>query len=73
MIEGLVHISDISGDYFNYDEKSMSLVGQKSKKRYRIGDEVKVVVKSASKEEAFIDFEIKEEKNENEEKVEEVG
>ena len=73
MIEGLVHISDISGDYFNYDEKSMSLIGQKSKKRYRIGDEVKVVVKSASKEEAFIDFEIKEEKNENEEKAEKVG
>ena len=36
----------------------MSLVGQRSKKRYRIGDTVKVKVKSASKEEAFIDFEI---------------
>lgn len=57
-IEGLVHISEVPGDYYNYDESTMSLVGQRHKKRYRIGDEVKIVVKSASKEEAFIDFEI---------------
>ena len=61
MIEGLVHISDIKGDYYNYDERSMSLVGQKHKKRYKIGDEVHVICKSASKEESFIDFEIKDE------------
>lgn len=64
MIEGLVHISDISGDYYNYDERTMSLIGQKSKKRYRIGDEITVVVKSASKEESFIDFEVKKESSE---------
>ncbi len=79
MIEGLVHISDISGDYYNYDERTMSLIGQKSKKRYRIGDEIKVVVKSASKEESFIDFEIKKESSEEdggkeeEKKTEEMG
>ncbi len=61
MIEGLVHISDMSGDYYNYDEKTMSLIGQKTKKRYRIGQEVKVICKSASKDESFIDFEIKKE------------
>ena len=58
MIEGLVHISDIKGDYYNYDENTMSLVGQRHKKRYRIGDEVTVICVSASKEESFIDFEI---------------
>lgn len=67
MIEGLVHISDIPGDYYNYDERTMSLIGQRSKRRYRIGDEVKVIVKSASKEESFIDFEIKEESSEKDE------
>lgn len=72
MIEGLVHISDISGDYYNYDERTMSLIGQKTKKRYRIGDEVTVICKSASKEEASIDFEIKNQNNtvENEEEKE---
>lgn len=75
MIEGLVHISDISGDYYNYDEKTMSLVGQKTKKRYKLGEEVTVICKSASKEEAFIDFEIKKESSDDNEEVEtkEVG
>ena len=67
MIEGLVHISDMSGDYYNYDEATMSLVGQKNKKRYKLGDMVKVICKSASKEESFIDFEIKIQDNEEDE------
>ena len=70
MIEGLVHISDIEGDYYNFDETTMSLVGQKHKKRYRIGDEVTVIVKSASKEESFIDFVLKKEEDKNEEEKE---
>ena len=70
MIEGLVHISDIKGDYYNYDERSMSLVGQKHKKRYKIGDEVNVICKSASKEESFIDFEIKDESSDKDERAE---
>ena len=70
-IEGLVHISDIKGDYYNYDERTMSLVGQKHKRRYRIGDEVKVRLVSASKEECFIDFEIINEKEDQEEKEDE--
>ena len=66
MIEGLVHINDIEGDYYNYNEKSMSLVGQRTKKIYKIGDEINIVVKSASKEDAYIDFEIKQGNQENE-------
>lgn len=66
MIEGLVHITDIPGDYYNYDEKTMSLVGQRTKIRYKIGDEVTVICKSASKEESFIDFEIKKENKKDE-------
>ncbi len=65
MIEGLVHISDLEGDYYLYDENTLSLVGQKTKKRFRIGQEVKVIVKSASKEESFIDFVIKEESSDS--------
>ncbi len=71
MIEGLIHITDIPGDYYNYDERTMSLIGQRTKKRYRIGDEVTVICKSASKEESFIDFEIKKEKVEDEQGSEE--
>ena len=71
MIEGLVHINDIPGDYYNYNEKTMSLIGQKTKKKYQIGNEVTVIVKSASKEDSYIDFEIKEEKTDENEKKKE--
>ena len=67
MIEGLVHINDIKGDYYIYDEKTMSLIGQKKKRRFRIGDEVKVKLVSASKEESFIDFELVENSESKEE------
>ncbi len=75
MIEGLVHINDIKGDYYNYDEKSMSLVGQKTKTRYKIGDEITVVCKRASKDESFIDFEIKKESSvvDEEKEIKKVG
>jgi ribonuclease R len=43
-IEGLVHISDLSDDYYIYDEKHLSLIGERSKKIYRLGDEVKIKV-----------------------------
>ena len=69
MIEGLVHISDIPGDYYIYDEKSMSLIGQKSKQRYRVGNIVKVKVISASKEESLIDFELVKDKKEEEQNL----
>ena len=71
MVEGLVHISDIEGDYYNYDEKIMSLIGQKTKKRYKLGDEVVVICKNASKDESFIDFELKKEVESKDEKKEE--
>ncbi len=58
LIEGLVHINNMKDDYYIFNEVSMSLFGQRSKKRYRIGDKILIKVKSASKEQATIDFEI---------------
>lgn len=43
-IEGLVHISTITDDYYMYDEKHLSLVGERTKKTYRLGDEVSIKV-----------------------------
>ncbi|MDF2699466.1 MAG: ribonuclease [Haloplasmataceae bacterium] len=57
-IEGLVHVLDMTDDYYDFDEKTMSLIGERTKKIYRIGDEVKVKVSAANKEEGEIDFEI---------------
>lgn len=59
LIEGLVHIDDLTGDNYTYNEESFSIVGKKDKRGYRLGDEVKVIVKSANKEAKTIDFIIK--------------
>ena len=65
LVEGLVHISSLKKDYFNYVPELLSLVGKSTKKTYRLGDKVKVKCVAASKETAMIDFEIVEEKNGN--------
>ena len=58
-IEGLVRIDDLTDDYYIYDESTYSLVGNNNKRGYRLGDSVKVVVKSASKINHTIDFVLK--------------
>lgn len=60
-VEGLVHVNEMD-DFYDFEEATLTLVGKKKGKRYRIGDNVKVRVKSASKEEKRIDFEVVEEK-----------
>ena len=59
MIEGLVRIEDLKDDYYTYDESTFSLIGNKNKRGYRLGDNVEVVVKSASKEAHTVDFTLK--------------
>ena len=56
MIEGLVHTNTLEGDYFNYIPELFALVGQNTKKTYRLGDKVRVKCIAASKEEKTIDF-----------------
>lgn len=58
LVEGLVHVNTLKGDYFVYVEDLMSLIGKNTKKTYRIGDRVTVKVVNASKEAALIDFEL---------------
>lgn len=43
-IEGLIHISALDDDYYVFDEKHLSLIGERTKKVYRLGDEVKIKV-----------------------------
>ncbi|ERJ13322.1 ribonuclease R [Haloplasma contractile] len=57
-IEGLVHVLDLTDDYYEYDEDTVSLIGKRTKKIFRLGDTVRVKVISASKEEREVDFEI---------------
>ena len=59
-VEGLIRFEDLGNEYFIYDENHKILIGEKSKKVYRIGDNVRIRVKAASKEARTIDFEISE-------------
>ncbi|MDD2211510.1 MAG: S1 RNA-binding domain-containing protein, partial [Clostridia bacterium] len=57
-VEGLVHVSTLSDDYYQYVEKQLMLVGDFTKKIYRIGDLAKVVLVKVNVEERLIDFEV---------------
>ena len=57
LIEGLVHITDLNG-FYNYDEASQTLRGEKNGDKYTLGDRVLVEVIRASKEERAVDFRI---------------
>ena len=63
LIEGLVHVNTLKGDYFTYVPELLSLIGNSTKKTYRIGDKVHVKCINASKETALIDFEVMESGN----------
>lgn len=57
-IEGLVHVSHMTDDYYRFDDRQMMMIGERSGKQYRLGDEVTVKVIAVKPEESTIDFEI---------------
>ncbi|HTP80258.1 MAG TPA: ribonuclease R [Bacteroidota bacterium] len=56
LVEGLVHVRDMGGDYFVYDEKKYALVGRRTGRQYRLGDTVSVKVVKVNPEGRQIDF-----------------
>ncbi len=58
-VEGLVHVSRMVNDYYDYAEEQYALIGQRTRQAYRLGDEVEVVLVRASVEERNIDFILK--------------
>ena len=57
-IDGLVHVTDLTDDFYYYDERNLRYVGQRNGKVFKMSDRVKVRVVSASKKDRTIDFEI---------------
>ena len=58
-VEGLVHVSRMVNDYYEYVEEQYALIGERTRKAYQLGDEVEVVLVRASVEERNIDFILK--------------
>ncbi len=57
VIEGLVHVSELKDDHYDFDKEEFTLTGRKTGKVYRMGgDAVTIKIKSVSKEEKRADF-----------------
>src|SRR5690625_19166 len=57
-IEGLVHVSYLTDDYYHYDEKHQAMIGERTGNVFRIGDELRVRCISTNIDERAIDFEV---------------
>jgi ribonuclease R/exosome complex exonuclease DIS3/RRP44 len=54
--EGMIRIKDLKNDYFSYDMRTHSIIGEKSKKIYRLGDSLLIKVKKVDIVRRFLDF-----------------
>lgn len=57
-VEGLVHISNMHDDFYEFDEKQLALIGKRTHKMYKIGQPIKVKLTRADLEQRKIDFEV---------------
>lgn len=55
-VEGLLHVTELGNDYFNYDKARHAMVGERTGVRYRLGDRLRVKVSRVDLETAKIDF-----------------
>lgn len=56
MIEGMVRLRDMNDDYYILDQQNYQIVGRNRRKKYRIGDKVKVKVHKVDTEHRWIDL-----------------
>ncbi|MFD1255416.1 ribonuclease R [Mucilaginibacter terrae] len=54
--EGMIRLRDISDDFYTWDEKNYAIIGQRKKKVYQLGDEVRIKVKNVDLTKKQIDF-----------------
>ncbi len=57
-VEGLVHISSIEDDYYEFNDQTLSLIGTHRGRKFAIGDQVRVLLSRVDVEDAKIDFEL---------------
>ncbi|MCC7634909.1 ribonuclease R [Stenotrophomonas rhizophila] len=65
-VNGLVHVTQLPHDYYQFDATRKTLSGERRGKAYRLGDRVRILVLKASMEERKIDFRLVEEKDDGE-------
>ncbi len=55
-VEGLVHITNLSRDYYRFDQAAQSLTGERTGRQYHLGDAIVVRVAAVNLEDRKIDF-----------------
>jgi ribonuclease R len=55
-VKGLVHVSELGQDYFHFDAARHQMLGERTGKRFRLGDKVRVQVARVDLETTRIDF-----------------
>jgi ribonuclease R len=57
-VEGLVHVSTLTDDYYDFEESTHSLTGKRTRRRYRLGDKVRVSVVRVDLQRRQLDFRV---------------
>jgi len=58
MVEGLVHVTTLMDDFYEYDEAKLALTGKHTGRIFRIGDTVKVRLENVNMDQRQLDFEL---------------
>ena len=54
--EGMIRLSDMTDDFYEFDEKNYRLMGRRKRKVYTLGDKVNVMVKKTDIDKRLIDL-----------------
>jgi len=57
-IDGLVHVTSLANDYYQFEPGSQSLIGERTGKRYRLGDSLDIIVSRVDLDTKRIDFQL---------------
>jgi ribonuclease R len=66
-VEGLVHVSTLTDDYYYHDEAAHSLTGRRTGRTYRLGDKVRVKVVRVDPQRRQLDFRVSDRRRERDE------
>lgn len=54
--EGMIPMRDLSGDYYEFDERNFCLIGRRHHHKYQLGDPIRITVAKANLEKKQLDF-----------------
>lgn len=65
-VEGMIRVTSLTDDYYYYDEEHYVMVGEHTRKTYKLGEKIKIVVAGVDQLTKTVDFELASLENEDE-------